>query len=83
MADPEFREAYARIDGEYALVWALLRARPAAKLAPTELASRLGPTRSAVALPEGRRVSQSFAALRRHAEATGTRPTVDLVPAGG
>ena len=32
MEDPEFREEYARIDGEYALIEALVRARMAAKL---------------------------------------------------
>ena len=34
MEDPEFREEYARIDGEYALIEALVRARTAAK--PTQ-----------------------------------------------
>ena len=83
MEDPEFREEYARIDGEYALIEALVRARTAAKLTQAELASRLGTTQSAVARLEGGRVSPSFATLRRYAEATGTRLTVDLVPAGG
>ena len=73
----------ARIDGGYALIEALVRARRAAKLTQAELASRLGTTQSAVARLEGGRVSPSFATLRRYAEATGTRLTVDLVPAGG
>ncbi len=83
MEDPEFREEYARIDGEYALIEALVRARTAAKLTQAELASRLGTTQSAVARLEGGRVSPSFATLRRYAEATGTRLRVDLVPASG
>ena len=40
MEDPEFREEYARIDEEYALIEALARA--AAKMTQAELARRLG-----------------------------------------
>ena len=83
MEDPGFREEYARIDDEYALVEALVQARTAAKLTQTELARRLGTTQSAVARLEGGRVSPSFATLRRYAEATGTRLTVGLERADG
>ena len=83
MEDPEFREKYVRVDEEYALIEALVRARAAAKLTQTELARCLGPTRSAVARLEGGRVSPSFATLRSYAEATGTRLIVGLVPADG
>lgn len=41
MEDPEFREEYARVDEEYALVEALVPARTAAKLTHPELARRL------------------------------------------
>jgi len=44
MKDPGFREEYARVDDEYALVEALVRARTAAKLTRAELARRLGTT---------------------------------------
>ncbi len=83
MADPEFREEYARGDGEDALIEALVRARMAAKLTQAELARRLGTTQSAVARLEGGRVSPSFATLRRYAKATGARLTVGLAPADG
>jgi len=83
MKDPGFREEYARVDDEYALVEALVRARTAAKLTRAELARRLGTTRSAVARLEVGRVSPSLATLRRYAEATGTRPTVGLVRSDG
>ena len=53
MEDPVFREEYARIDGEYALIEALVRARTTAKLTQAELAGRLGTTQSAVARLEG------------------------------
>lgn len=83
MEDPEFREEYARVDEEYALVEAMVRARTAAKLTQAEVARRLGTTQSAIARLEGGRVSPSFSTLRRYAEATGTRLTVDLVRSDG
>lgn len=83
MEDPEFREEYAKADDEYALVEAPVRARAAANLTQAELARQIGTTQSAVARLEGGRVSPSFATLRRYAEATGTRPTIALVPADG
>ena len=80
MKDPEFREEYARVDNEFALIEALIRARTAAKLTQEELARRLGTTQSAIARLEGGGVSPSFATLHRYAEATGTRLTVRLAP---
>ena len=53
LEDPEFQEEYARVDEEYALVEALVRARTEAKLTQAELARRLGTTQSAVARLEG------------------------------
>ena len=53
MEDPEFREEYARVDEEYALVEALVRARTTAKLTQAEVARRLGTTQSAIARLEG------------------------------
>ena len=73
MEDPEFREEYGRIDDEFKLIEALVRARTAAKLTQVELARRLGPTQSAIARLEGGGVSPSISTLRRYAEATGTR----------
>lgn len=83
MEDPEFQEESARVDEEYALVEALVRARAAAKLTQADVARRLGTTRSAITRLEGGRVSPSFATLRRYAEATGARLTVGLVRADG
>ena len=83
MEDPEFREEYALVDEEYALVETLVRARTEANLTQEEVARRIGTTQSAIARLEGGRVSPSFATLRRYAEATGTRLTVGLVPADG
>ena len=83
MEDPAFREEYAKADSEYALIEARSRARTAARLTQAELAERIGTTQSAIARLEGGGVSPSFATLRRYAEATGTRLSVELVPSGG
>lgn len=80
MKDREFREEYARVDSEFAVIEALIRARTAAKLTQEELASRLGTTQSAIARLEGGGVSPSFVTLRRYAEATGRRLAVRLIP---
>lgn len=81
MEDPEFQEEYARADDEFTLIEALIRARAAAELTQAELARRLGTTQSAIARLEGGGVSPSFATLRRYAEATGARLTINLTPA--
>ena len=81
LEDPEFREEYAKVDDEFTLIEALVRARMTARLTQVELARRLGTTQSAIARLEGGRVSPSFKTLRRYAEATGTRLTVGLVHA--
>ena len=83
LEDPDFRREYARVDEEFALIEALIRARTTARLTQAELARRLGTTQSAIARLEGGRVSPSFATLRRYAEATGTRLTVGLTSADG
>ena len=51
---------YARVDDEFKLIEALVRARTAAKLTQAELAQRLGTTQSAIARLEAR---QSVALL--------------------
>jgi transcriptional regulator with XRE-family HTH domain len=81
MADPEFREEYAKADAEYTLIESLVRARNAAQLSQAELARRIGTTQSAIARLEAGRVSPSVSTLRRYAEATGTKLRIELLPA--
>lgn len=81
MVDHEFRAEYSRVDEEFSLIEALVSARTAANLTQAQLAKRLATTQSAVARLEGGRVSPSFSTLRRYAEATGTRLTIELTPA--
>jgi len=83
MKDPAFREEYAKVDEEFALVEAMVRARTAANLTQSEVAARIGTTQSAIARLEGGRLSPSVSTLRRYAEATGTRLTLGFEPTGG
>ena len=63
MEDPELRQEYARVDEEYALVEALVRARTTALLTQSKVARRFGTTQSAIRRPEGGQVSPSFTTL--------------------
>ena len=71
--DPEYREAYARLDSEFALARAVIEARTRAELTQSELAERMATTQSVVARLESGRVYPSTRTLERVARATGTR----------
>lgn len=73
MKDPAYRREYEALEGEFAIIHALVGARARAGLSQAELARRMGTTQSAIARLEGGKVSPSIATLRRYAEATGSR----------
>ena len=73
LADPAFREAYDKLDDQFALAEALIRARAQAGLTQEEVARRMGTTQAAVARLEGGRSKPSTRTLERFAAATGTR----------
>lgn len=79
MEDPEVREEYAKVDAEYSLIEAMIRARNDARLTQAEIAERIGTTQSAIARLEGGRVSPSVATLRRYAEATGRQLRIGFI----
>lgn len=79
MANPEFREEHEKVDAEFSIIEALVRARGAAHLSQAELAKRIGTTQSAIARLEGGGVSPSLSTLQRYAEATGTKLHVELI----
>lgn len=79
-ANPEVKAEYDRLEDEYAVIEALIRARSNAKLSQSQLAEMLGTTQSAIARLEGGSISPSLSTLRRYAEATGARLKIDLVP---
>jgi ribosome-binding protein aMBF1 (putative translation factor) len=78
MKEPAFRAEYEGLEGEYAVIRALIDARTRAGFTQEELAARMGTTQSAVARMEGGGVNPSIGALRRYALATGTRLKVTL-----
>ena len=80
-ADPVYRKAYDALEGEFALVNALIRARTRAHLSQAEVASRMGTTESAVSRLESGRVKPSTRTLERYAQATGHRLRISLEPA--
>lgn len=78
-ADPAYRKAYDALEGEFALVDALIAARTRARLSQAEVASRMGTTESAVSRLESGRVKPSTRTLERYAKATGHRLQISLV----
>ena len=78
--DPAYRKAYDTLDGEFALVNALIEARSRARLSQAEVASRMGTTESAVSRLESGRVKPSTRTLERYAEATGHKLRITLEP---
>lgn len=78
--DPAYRQAYEALDGEFAIVDALIRARTRAALSQAEVASRMGTSESAVSRLESGRVKPSTRTLERYAEATGHRLHISLEP---
>lgn len=81
MESPEFRAEYEKVDAEFQIIEALIRARTDAKLSQAEVARRIGTTQSAVARLESGGVAPSLATLRRYAAATGSKLEISLVPA--
>lgn len=79
LENPDFREEYAQVDAEFALIEAMIMARRDAKLTQAELAAKIGTTQSAIARLEAGQISPSITTLRRYAEATGHQLQVEFV----
>lgn len=73
MKEAGFKAEYDALEGEFSMIRALIAARTRAGLTQAELARCMGTTQSAVARMEGGGVNPSLGALRRYAEATGSR----------
>ena len=78
--DPDYRAAYEALEGEFALVRALIEARARAGLTQEEVAQRMGTTQAVIARLEGGRVQPSTRTLDRFAKATGTRLKISFEP---
>ncbi len=83
MQDPKFKAAYDALDGEYATLAELLRARQEAGLTQAEVAQRMGTTNSAVSRLESSLLNlkhtPSLATLRKYAAACGKKLEIRLV----
>jgi transcriptional regulator with XRE-family HTH domain len=72
MKDPDYRQAYEALEGEFTLAAELIRARAEAGLTQEQLAARMGTKQEVVARWEGGKVLPSTRTLTRLAKATGT-----------
>jgi ribosome-binding protein aMBF1 (putative translation factor) len=80
--DPEFVREYEALEEEFALAYALIKARSDAGLTQEELAKRMGTTQSAVARLEGGKSKPSTTTLAKFAAATGTKLRVSFEAVG-
>ena len=78
--DPKYKPADDALEGEVELAAALIEARRRAGLSQTQLARRMKTSQSYVARIEGGTVRPSTDALRRFAQATGTRLRIRFEP---
>lgn len=81
LARPSVAKAYAQLDGEFAFLEEVLKARAAAGLTQAEVAARIGTTQSAIARLESAepKHSPSIATLQRYAKALGYEVRIRLV----
>lgn len=80
MQDPDFRKEYEAMAPEFEIARALIGARARAGMTQTEVAERMGTTRSVVARLEGGTSMPSLKALFRYAKATGMKPEINFIP---
>lgn len=78
--DRDYKAEYDALDEEFQIARALIEARTRAGLSQTELARRMKTSQSYVARIEGGKVRPSTDALRRFAQATGTRLRILFEP---
>ena len=80
--DPAYREAYAALEDEFAIMTALIAARTASGLTQGDVAERMQTTQPAVARLEGGAHRASLKTLRGYAAATGHRVVIRLERVG-
>jgi ribosome-binding protein aMBF1 (putative translation factor) len=78
--DPAYVKAYDALEGEYALVSTIIKARARAGLTQEQLARRMKTTQTVIARLEGGRVKPSTRTLERIAAATGSTLKITLEP---
>lgn len=78
--DPEYRQAYDALEGEFALASAMIKARADADMTQEQVATAMGTTQTAVARLESGRGMPSTRTLERYAKATGMRLRISFEP---
>lgn len=71
--DPEFVKEYDALEEEFALAAALIDARAKADMTQEQVAERMSTSQSYIAKLEGGRINPTMKALKRYADATGTK----------
>ena len=80
MRDPGFVKACEALGEEFSLASAMIAARAHAGMTRQDVAERMETSRSCVAKLEGGAVSPTMKALKRYAEATGSRVRIAFEP---
>ena len=80
MQDPGFVKAYEALEKEFSMASATIAARVHAGMTRQDVAERMETSRSRVAQLEGGAVSPTMQALKRYAEATGSRVRIAFEP---
>lgn len=78
--DPAFLMEYEALEGEFSLASALISARTHADMTQQDVAKRMDTSQSYIAKLEGGAVSPTMKALKRYAEATGSRLKIVFEP---
>lgn len=78
--DPEFRQEYEALEEEFSIASALISARSQANMTQGDVAAKMDTSQSYIAKLEGGTVSPTMKALKRYAEATGSRLKIVFEP---
>ena len=80
MKDPEFVREYEALEEEFSLASAMIAARASADMTQQDVAVKMETSQSYIAKLEGGEVSPTMKALKRYAEATGSRVKITFEP---
>ena len=83
LQDPEFKKEYDALEGEFAIIQALIDARHAAGLTQKELSAKTGIAQGDISKLERGTGNPSLRTLNRLAEGMGMRLRVEFVPVSG
>jgi len=78
--DPEFLKEYEALEEEFSVASALISARAQADMTQQDVAEKMATSQSYIAKLEGGAVSPTMKALRRYADATGSRLKIVFEP---